>query len=79
MPVDYEIFRTKALQYIKEHAERRAEQMRDMFLTTESLVHDGVDLKVAIDAQHFAYGNVFGLQEEFTAILEEAQLQEVPK
>lgn len=71
---DYELFRIKVLQFIKEHADRRAEQMCDMFLTTESLVADGVDLKVAIDAQHFAHGNPFGLQEEFTAIIEEAIL-----
>jgi hypothetical protein len=72
--IDQALFKMTVLQFIKEHAERRAEQMRDMFLTTESLVADGVDLKVAIDAQHFAHGNPFGLQEEFTAILEEAQL-----
>jgi hypothetical protein len=71
---DYPIFRMKVLQFIKERSATRAEQMRDMFLTTEELVRDGVDLKVAIDAQHFAHGNPFGLQEEFTAILEEAAL-----
>lgn len=71
---DFELYKMKVLQFVKEHAEHRAEQMRDMFLTTESLVADGVDLKVAIDAQHFAHGNPFGLQEEFTEILEEAQL-----
>jgi hypothetical protein len=71
---DYPIFRMKVLQFIKERSANRAEQMRDMFLTTEELVRDGVDLKVAIDAQHFAHGNPFGLQEEFTAILEEAAL-----
>ena len=70
--MDYPIFKMKVLQFIKERAERRAEQMRDMFLTTESLVADGVDLKVAIDAQHFAHGDPFGLQEEYTTILEEA-------
>ena len=71
---DYPIYRMKVLQFIKEHCAERERKMRDMFLTTESLVADGVDLKVAIDAQHFAHGNPFGLQEEFTAILEEAQL-----
>ncbi len=69
---DPQIFRMKVLQFIKEHTAKRAEQMRDMFLTTESLVNDGVDLKVAIDAQHFAHGNPFSLQDEFTQILEEA-------
>ena len=75
MTVDYPIFRLKVLQFIKEHAAEREAKMRDMFLTTESLVaDDGVDLKIAIDAQHFAHGNPFGLQEEYTTILEEAKL-----
>ena len=74
MPVDYPIFRMRVLQFIKEHCAEREAKMRDMFLTTESLTADGVDLGVAIDAQHFAYGNVFGIQEEFTAILEESKL-----
>ena len=74
MAVDYAIYRMKVLQSIKEHCAERERKMRDMFLTTESLVADGVDLMVAIDAQHFAYSDAFALQEEFTVILEEAQL-----
>jgi hypothetical protein len=74
MDVDYQLFRMRALRFIKEHCAEREAKMRDMFLKNEELVADGVDLMTAIKAQHFAYGNVFGIQEEFTVILEEAKL-----
>jgi hypothetical protein len=74
MPVDYPISRMKILQFIKEHCAAREAKMRDMFLKTEELVADGFDLMTAINAQRFAYGNVFGIQEEYTVILEESKL-----
>jgi hypothetical protein len=74
MAVDYPVFRLKVLQFIKEHCADREAKMIEMFLSVERLVADGVDLKTAIDAQLFAYGNTYGIQEEYTTILEDAQL-----
>jgi len=69
-----EKFKRRVLQLIDEKCEERAQAMRNMLQSTESLVDEGTPLYVAVDAQHYAHPDA-NLQKEFTEILEQAEAE----